>query len=67
MRKVGDLGKKGDLICTVKSSSSDEMYELRLYKGNYTCTCIGYEMNKGKPKRCKHVKGYLLSKLQEVM
>ena len=64
--KLRDMDKVGHLIYEVKSDSTDEVYEVRqVEEGNMNCSCIGYSMSKGRPKRCKHIRRYKLIKMLE--
>lgn len=59
MVRLTDLGYVGTLLDTVKSDTTDQMYELRWnMKTGYNCECPGFQSSKRKPKTCKHIKRY---------
>jgi len=62
LKKVGDIGKQGSLIYSMKSDSTDEIYEIRTIEGSTDnfCTCLGYMSSKRRPKICKHIRRYFL-------
>ena len=64
-KKLGELGKQGDLLYTVKSDSTDEIYEIRTIEGsvNNSCTCIGYLTSKCRPKQCRHIRIYFTTQI----
>ena len=57
--KASDIGKDGILIAKVKSDHTDLVYEIRLDKGVYNCTCLGYRSSKSIPRQCKHIRRHL--------
>jgi hypothetical protein len=61
---IGRLGKpKGKLITTMKSDTTDEVYEiLENDKGQLECGCIGYTMSKRYRggRTCKHIRRYFI-------
>ena len=60
-KPVGDLGKTGKLLLTLKSDSSEDVYEVREQAdGKLTCTCIGFQTSRRRPKSCKHTRRYWL-------
>lgn len=62
LKKVGDIGKQGNLIYSMKSDSTDEVYELRTIESSsyYSCSCLGYATSKRRPRICKHIRRYFL-------
>ena len=54
-KKLGDFGKIGEHIMSVRSDQGEEWYEIRKEDDKVTCTCIGFVTKK----RCKHTRRYV--------